>query len=324
MKKMIVFVLALLVAGTIFGAEKYLLPIGSNVNNHTAKVDMFVGGSWNSASFSYTPAMGNLQTLVTSRLQELADSFTPISGLEREEYGISVWVNPGPNATVWFVPQFAEGKWIVPPEVLNVKLNYGAGIGWVIDGVRLIELDVEDATGVHHFSSDDINGYSTACFFGVQNNALKQNAAVVLKEYAVPEFQVEIGLKWGKLTLWTDDGYGVFNVLDGSSIDISSPAPRGFEQYKAQHTTPVLVVGGPKITRVARVGNLTEITISGDAGTTAFVEFAESVGGKWNAIPSYPSPLKLQANTTTISHATEASACFYRARIAEAEPQSQR
>jgi hypothetical protein len=253
------------------------------------------------------------KTLAFFGLQKLADSFTTLPGLEEEEYGLQVMIDTGPYTTVLFVVQFTNGKWAVPTEVLKVKLDYGAGIGWVIPGIRLIELNVEDSTGVHHFSTDNIDGYDSACFFGVQNEALKQSAAVVLKEYAVPEFQKSIGLKWGRLTFRAQDGCGTFNVLDGSLVDVSTLPPAFLNSLRAPEMSPV--TSGPKISRISRKGNTTEITVSAEAGSKAYLEFAQSLSGTWNAVPAYPVLLSLQTGQSTFTHTTESPATFYRLRI---------
>ena len=56
---------------------------------------------------------------------------------------------------------------------------------------------------------------------------------------------------------------------------------------------------------------------SHDVPTGSVIEFAEDFSGKWNAVPAYPVPMKLQAGSTKFSHTTEAEKCFYRVRIAE-------
>jgi hypothetical protein len=317
MKKLL-FVLALSVAGTIFGAEqKYLLPIGSNVNNRPAEVSVIISSldTWARLEdkFTFQPP-SRLEDVIRYRTEKLFENYQVPKGFERGEFALNVQVTPGPFSQSIFHFQKNDSKWTVPTEVLKVKLDYGAGIGWVIPGIRLIELDVEDSTGVHHFSSDNVDGYDSACFFGVQNEALKQSAAVVLKEYAVPEFQAAIGLKWGRITFRAQDGYGTFNVLDGLLVDVSTPPPAFMDSLRAPEMSPV--TSGPKISRIFRKGNTTEITVSAEAGSKAYLEFAEVLSGAWNAVPAYSVPLSLQTGQNTFAHTTESPATFYRLRIA--------
>ncbi len=204
------------------------LSIGVNIDNHPAKVWVtFDGAKPRTSYFNYTPEAGKeLKTLIEDRVREMASTFSPIPGLEEEPgYGIFGQVDPGPFFQNLFTPRRSGSQWIVPPEALDVKLVYG-NLALNIKDINTIELDVEDAKGKRHLSSDSFDGYSDApCYFGAQQDALQRGVAFVHREYTVPEYQAAIGLKSGRLTLRTSDGYAIFDLLDGSVISYSSPPP---------------------------------------------------------------------------------------------------
>ncbi|MCR4334353.1 MAG: hypothetical protein NUV47_01310 [Patescibacteria group bacterium] len=206
------------------------LPIGVNVDNHPSKIEVYFGGANRQyLNIDYTPQMGNLGDIVETYLQEMANQFSPIVGLEQEQYGINVQVEPGPSISKTFVPQKTDFGWIVPPEALDVKLNYGAGVGWQINGVTVIEMDVVTASGVQHFSSENGGAGASPCYLGLLQDSLGRGGLTVVESrYAVSSLQEENGVFPGStLTLREQNlyRYVTIDLMNGSVIDYSSPPP---------------------------------------------------------------------------------------------------
>jgi len=207
------------------------LPIGVNIDNYSRKVDIvFDGANPRVTSFDYLPAMGDLKSVIEARVRKMADTFSAIPGLEQEQYAIFAVMYPGPLVYQNFIPQKSGSSWTVPPEVLDVRLNYSANVGWYIDGVAVVEMDIVTATGTEHFSSEQ--NYSSdafsACYLGALQSSLKRGATVIKSRYVVPSLQKENGVLPGStLTLRESDRnhYTTISLMDGSVIGYSFPPP---------------------------------------------------------------------------------------------------
>ncbi len=301
--------------------QRYLLPIGSNVNNRAAKVAVVVGpvDAWEKRVedvFSYQPSMGEFERVVGSRLQTLVNN-VPTVGLETSPYELTITTDTGPFVVKTFS---LEQNGTIPHEVLDVKLQYGTAIAWWLSGVTAISMQITDSAGTTVFSTKDGTGYDAPCFLGASRNAFQRGVAAVQVEYALPEFQRERGITAGSVTLWQNERYVSFNLLDGHFIESSAEMPDFMESLRAsemplQSQAPVLMLSVPRIAKIARVGNTTEIVVSAEGNSVATLEFAESIGGIWNAVPAYPVPLSLKAGSTQFTHTIETPSCFYRLRV---------
>ena len=208
------------------------LPIGSNVDNRPAQVGIgLVSDSFGSvaqAHFQYNPSDGSLETVINARVKDIAAQFTPPPGFETDLYGLFgnaefAYFNSG-----FFKLQQSGSRWIIPPEVLEVKLDYGGSIGWYIDGVAVVEMEIVTPDGVEHFSSEYGGAGTSACYIGALQNSLKEGATVLLSSYVLPSLQKENGvLPESTLILREKERYryATFSLLDGSVLDYSSPPP---------------------------------------------------------------------------------------------------
>ena len=208
------------------------LPIGVNVGNHSSQVALGIG-NWDTGlgvdgSFQYEPSMGNFEGVIKERLNTLVASFNPPTGSEYDEYVLGIVANPGPYTSTHFYLHQSGSRWIVPPEVLDVKLDYGGSVGWYIDGVAVVEMDIVTSSGIQHFSSENGGAGASPCFIGALQQSLKDGATVLESRYVVPSLQKENGVLPGSiLTLRAENRYQyvTINLLDGSVIDYSSPPP---------------------------------------------------------------------------------------------------
>ncbi len=234
-KSFSVFVFVLLSVIGVYGQQIDVtagLPIGSNVDNHPAQVAIGIG-NWDTGwgvdgSFQYEPAMGDFKTVIKERLYTLVANFNPQVGSEQDQFVFGMVANPGPYAVLGFKLQQSGSGWVVPPEVLEVKLNYGGSIGWYIDGVAIVEMEIVTPNGVEHFSSEYGGAGASPCYIGALQNSLKEGATVLLSSYVVPSLQKESGVLPGStLTLREKDQYryATINLLDGAVLDYSSPPP---------------------------------------------------------------------------------------------------
>lgn len=314
MKKLL---LIFALAGTV-SAQEYLLPIGKNVDRRETVVSIWLKSYEVSAldTFAYKPEMGVLQEVIESRLLKLANSFFP----PVPEAYLNITFSKGP----WFYEsqEFSMQKsgdhWVIPPKVLEVKLKYGTAIAWWVPGVTASTMQVVDALGTRTFSSADGSGYDDSpCFLGASRAGFQNGAAGVQVEYALPEFQKERGITAGSVTLWQNERYVSFDLLDGHFLGASASPPDFLEFLRA----PEMPQRSPKISRIARVGHTTELTVSAVSNISAHLEFAEQLGGSWYSIPKYLQPLSLQTGSSKFTHTTDAPASFYRLRVSSSSPQ---
>lgn len=307
--------------------QKYMLPIGSNVNNRPAEVSIIISSldTWARMedSFSFLPSMGRLEDVVKKRAALLAGRYVVPHGFEQQgEFALNVQVTPGPSSQSIFRFQQSDNGWVVPSKVLDVKLNYGAAVVWYLKGITAITMRVTDASGTTNFSSQDGSGYETPCGLGVTRELLAEGQALVEREYALPEFQKERGITAGSVTLWQNERYASFDLLDGHFLGASASPPdfleslRAPEMQQSQSQAPVLVANTPRIAKITRIlGNATEIVVEGEAGETIAVEFSKKLDGEWTAVST---PLVLtSAGRRIFTHTTDALSCFYRLRSAD-------
>ncbi|TSC73231.1 MAG: hypothetical protein G01um101470_212 [Parcubacteria group bacterium Gr01-1014_70] len=307
--------------------QKYLLPIGSNVNNRPAKVVMVVGpvDAWEKRAediFSYQPSMGEFEKMIKTRFQALVNKLHT-AGLEKSSYEMTITTDSGPFVVKSFFLEQSDGQWVAPTEVLDVQLKYGVAVSWKLQGVTSVRLRLyKNSELVKLWDTQDRNSGDSPCDIGSANSALAMGWASVSSEYGLPELKAD----WwdsGDVTLNSFDGFATFSVLDGAFLESSTPPPafleslRAPEMQSAQSQTPVLVMSSPKIARITRNGNTTEITVSAESSISANIEFSETLNGTWYSIPKYLQPLSLQTGSNKFTHTTEAPSCFYRVRLAD-------
>lgn len=317
-------------AGTVSAQESYMFPIGSNVNSRVAKVGLAIGPLYTSRGvvgdeFDYSPTMGDLETVIENRLKTLAEKFRPLPGLEQEQYLIGGVVEPGPNFDALFKLRQSGDRWVIPAEVLEVKLEYGSGVGWDITGARDLRMRLFKS-GQQIASFDTAKPYATygftlnPCFIPVLDSALQSNWAFVDSKYAVPALW-DGTWDYGELDIVSVDGEVTVNLLNGLSIKYSQPPPAFLESFRVPTQAPVFTVNAPRISRIARVGNTTEITVFAEGSTSVFLEFSPDITGKWSAVPAYPVPLQLQTGQNIYTHTTDALTSFYRVRTESSQKQ---
>src|SRR3989344_5361173 len=318
--KIAVFAALLSVASAM--AQQYLLPIGSNVNNRQSEVSIVISAldTWARLedTFSFYPYMGDFEDVIKNRVKVLAERYVPPLGFEQGEFALNVQATPGPYSQNIFRLQQSDGKWAVPPEVLDVKLQYGE-VTLRLTGVTRVELRVRGNGREERFSSDGSSPGST-CFIQTVDRELGQGLVILAKEYVNPQYR-EAWITEGEVILWENERLAMFNILDGIFFSASANTPKLLESLKAPDIpqAPVLVVNTPRISKIARIGNTTEITVSVEATSVANIEFSESIGGIWNAIPAYQVPLQLQTGSNKFTHSTEALTSFYRVRLVQTE-----
>ena len=302
----ILFTLLVLTVSLTLSAQQYRLPIGSNVDNHPTQVALGIG-NWDTGwgvngSFQYEPSMGNFEEVIKERLNALVASFNPPTGSEYDEYVLGIIANHGPYTSTHFKLQQSGTHWVIPQEVwkTGLELTYG-NTRFDIKDVLVIKLDAEIASGATHYSTDDNTRYGdTPCFFGNQDDYRQDGIVYIQREYSVPSYQATIGLKSGQLTLRMTDGY---------AVEVSSPAPKSLEQFRI---TPV--VSAPRISRIIRTGNVTEISVEGNVGTSVALEFSKNLrewqsdSGAWIKLSS--------SGQIILKHTSDALCEFYRLRFA--------
>jgi len=301
-------------------AQQYMLPIGSNVNSRPTHVNIGFGNGESGIAlndeFDYLPSMGLLEEVIRTRTRALVSEFTPSIGFENARYSLRVTTDTGPYLSLKFYLQ--DG--VIPPEVLDVKLKYGE-VTLPLTGVTRVELRVRGNGREERFSSDGSSPGST-CFIQTVDRELGQGLVILAKEYVNPQYR-EAWITEGEVILWENERLAMFNILDGIFFSASANTPKLLESLKAPDIpqAPVLVVNTPRISKIARIGNTTEITVSVEATSVANIEFSESIGGIWNAIPAYQVPLQLQTGSNKFTHSTEALTSFYRVRLVQTEGQ---
>lgn len=326
MKIKLLALCALLSVVSATAQQKYLLPIGSNVNNRPAKVSIIISSldTWARAedAFDFQPSMGNLEDVVRNRAEKLLADYQIPANFEHGEFALNITASTGPFNQIIFRFKQSDGRWTIPPDVLDTKLEYGTAVVWLVSGVTASTMQVVDASGTRTFSSADGSGYDDSpCFLGASRAGFQSGVAGVQVEYALPEFQRERGITAGSVTLWQNERYASFDLLDGHFLGVSASPPDFLESLRVpevqsvQSQAPVLVVSGPRISRISRSGNTTEITVSADSNSVAYLEFAEALSGNWNAVPAYPTPLSLKSGSTQFTHTTDAPMSFYRLRF---------
>ena len=318
--KILLSLLLVLTVSLTLSAQQYRLPIGSNLLQGGVLVDNISISDWDTGwwvsapSFTYDGDASLLDTTIASQLQKLVDNFVPPTGSEQDLYYLSVDVKRNgaivANTNPSFRLQQSGSRWIVPPEVLDVKLIYG-NTGVNIGGVLVIGLGAEIASGTIHYSTADNNRYADApCFFGNQDDYRQAGIVYIQREYSVPRYQQEIGLKSGRLTLRMADGYAIFNLLDGYDVEVSSPAPKALEQFKI-----IPVVSTPRISSIVRTNNITEISVEGNSSISVALEFSENLRD-WQSDNS--AWIKLSSSSQTIlRHTSNISSGFYRLRLSD-------
>ncbi|OHA19695.1 MAG: hypothetical protein A3C08_00480 [Candidatus Taylorbacteria bacterium RIFCSPHIGHO2_02_FULL_47_18] len=324
--KIAVFAALLSVASAM--AQQYLLPIGSNVNNRQSEVSIVISAldTWARLedTFSFYPYMGDFEDVIKNRVKVLAERYVPPLGFEQGEFALNVQATPGPYSQNIFRLQQSDGKWAVPPEVLDVKLQYGE-VTLNLTGVTKVELRVRGNGREERFSSDG-SSPGSACFIQTVDRELGQGLVILAKEYVNPQYREE-WITEGEVVLWENGLFAEFNIIDGFFSSASANLPKLLESIRAPETqsqqsqSPVLVVSSPKIARITRIGSITEITVSVEATSVANIEFSGTLNGNWYSIPKYLQPLNLQTGSTKFTHTTEAPASFYRVRLAESQKQ---
>ena len=324
--KIAVFAALLSVASAM--AQQYLLPIGSNVNNRQSEVSIVISAldTWARLedTFSFYPYMGDFEDVIKNRVKVLAERYVPPLCFEQGEFALNVQATPGPYSQNIFRLQQSDGKWAVPPEVLDVKLQYGE-VTLNLTGVTKVELRVRGNGREERFSSDG-SSPGSACFIQTVDRELGQVLVILAKEYVNPQYREE-WITEGEVVLWENGLFAEFNIIDGFFSSASANLPKLLESIRAPETqsqqsqSPVLVVSSPKIARITRIGSITEITVSVEATSVANIEFSGTLNGNWYSIPKYLQPLNLQTGSTKFTHTTEAPASFYRVRLAESQKQ---
>lgn len=332
MKIRLLALCALLSVATAFAQQKYMLPIGSNVNNRSAKVGMTVGpvDAWEKNVwdvFSYEPSMGVLETVIKSRFRALIDKL-PVVGFETGVYGVDIRVDPGPfQPQTTFTFQQSGNRWIVPPEVLEVKLQYGLGTGWRFQGITDVKMRLfKNGEMIKYYSTKEGVGPDSPCEIGATQEVLAYGYASVRGQYSFPWLK-ENWWDTGEVTIEAYDGWATFfnangSPRDGELIAVSEPPPVFLASLRAPDTSqaPVLVANTPRIAKITRIlGNATEIVVEGEAGGTVAVEFSEKLSGEWTIVNA---PLVLTSTGRRVfTHTTDAPVSFYRLRLADSSPQ---
>ena len=219
------------------------LPIGVNVDNHPAQVGIAFG-SYSiqlEETFSYTPAMGTLKSVVESQIKKLADRFVPPIPETPDAY-LYVTAEPGPYYIVEeFKLQQSGSRWIIPPEVLEVKLDYGGAWIFKVAGVKEIRMRLfksEQQVGRLYvpapsyregygwvYGNFEVYGFDlSGCSILVTQSALKRGEVDISSRYAVPSLW-DGTWDYGEMDIVADDGSITINLLDGSVLDYSSPPP---------------------------------------------------------------------------------------------------
>lgn len=289
--------LVCLIVSLTLSAGQYLLPIGSSVDKRPARVQLAIGGYgvWAEDDFAYTPAMGDLVTVIRNRLWKLAEGFVPAAGYE--EAKAEVLVTPGPfGGKVFKLQQAPNGRWVVPTEALEVELEYGNVAVWAT-GVTGVEMEVRGNGRTQLFSTIRGTG-GTVCRIA---NTLGGTYVSLSREYTVPKYR-ESWWTDGEVTLWEGERWVRF-TMEGEFID-SSPEPPAF---LSQLVAPPLP---PRITSIQWTEGIATITVAVADGTPIVLEFSEDFKN-WRS--AEPQVAKASAGSRILSHrATSAPCGFYR------------
>lgn len=314
MKVKLLALCAFLSVATVFAQQKYMLPIGSNVNSRPMTVNIGLGNSdtgWAiNDLLNYTPAMGDFEKVVQYRVSVLASQFDPPVGSERDPYVLQIIAEPGPYTVVRFR---LDQSGAIPPEVLEVKLQYGE-VTLKLDGVTKVELRVRGNGREERFSSDG-SSQGSVCFIQTVDRELGRGLVILAKEYVNPQYRAS-WITEGEVILWENERFAEFNILDGKYSSASAKAPDFMESIRAPEMS-----AQPRIASIKRSGNTTELTVSADHSISISIEFSETLGGSWYSVPKYLQPLSLQTGSTTFTHTTDAPASFYRLRVNSSSPQ---
>lgn len=305
-------VLALFAFARALFAQDYMLPIGSNLDNHTNEVYIQFSGGPNLARdrFLYEPAMGEYLSVIRDRARALSKGFKPVQGYEDEDgYFFSVTSSVGPYLSTTFKFQKVGDSYVVPDSVLDFQLDYGKNTAWFVPGVNAVDMDVETSGGQRHFSSRDGTSGSTPCFISTQSGFFGVGWVLMENTYTIPKLQTETGVLTGStVTLWQDARYVTFNMLDGSFVGSSDDLP-DFMPYLLRPTVQ------PKVTGLRLRDGLAEISVNTGTAKYFLVEYSTDFSGEsWELVAfSYVSG----TNGQKVFHypPPEAKSGFYRVRI---------
>lgn len=299
------FALIGLIVSLTLSAGQYMLPIGSNVNNRPARVQLDLGGYgvWARDDFAYTPAMGNLETVIRNRLWKLAEGFVPASGYE--DCGVSVHVTPGPFGGSYFQLQKLGTRWVVPTEALEVDLVYGS-VSILAQGITGVEVEVRGGGRTEKFSTIARTG-GTACEI---DTTLGDTFVVIHRRFAVPKYR-ESWWTEGEVTLYAGELWARFSILDGSLLETSQEPPAFLSQLVAPPAPP-------RITSIRRDGEYTVITVSVADGTKVILGFSEDFKSWVKVDP--PTVTRASAGSQVLAHRPSADASYGFYRVLAVEP----
>lgn len=316
------------------------LPIGANLDGYISSIQILVAGdgldfsAWQSYPYNCKHD-GKLEAFAVQKLRDYTASIKFVNGTTYgwEIHAVTDGIGgllpsyngkaasaviasaPPTGEPQEFHPTLRNGKWEVPEDIFGkVKFGWGIAVPFHIQTLWNLRITLYDNQGrVSRFSAQErVADNDNPCELPSVLGGLSVNDAYIPREVALANnawwTRAEIEL----LTINNEQSVTFLvnrTTDDGKAIRWSNPPPSFF------------VPPMPKIARIARVGNTTEITVSAEETSVAYLEFAKTLSGNWNALPAYQVPLTLQTGSSTFTHTTDALSCFYRLRVISSSPQ---
>lgn len=241
-KKLFAVATALFFLSAVYGQKIEVergLPLGIKVDRQSS-VEIVLVSDYDSVgriirdNFQYNPLEGSLTEVVNVRVREFAAKFTPPVGSERAGYELFVstdfaFFDSGGLFGLFKLEQQGS-RWIIPPEVLNVKLDYGVSYTFKAPGAQSVRMRLfKNEQQIGSFDTDDpYNGYGfdlSACSIGATQDALLRGEVRIASRYAVASLW-DGTWDYGEMdVLDADGGFVTLSLVDGHVVSYSTPPP---------------------------------------------------------------------------------------------------
>lgn len=265
---------------------------------------------------------GGLQSVAENVLRQLAEEFVPSAGAENRDYWLSLYIGkdfgvytgkPVANQQIPGFPntfKLRNGK--IPEELLKVELTYQSYISYDVPGLKGA-LRVLWWYGEEVVREESENGVwdKTCTLYPANNPYFNPDVLYMHSRDIVPEIRQD-GIE-GEVTIYLSSDksiWATYDILTGKKVASSEalvPLVLAYSLVQVDEGGRLAV----QTVKSSAVRTGIKLRLSGPAGKSAVIEYADRLGGSWQELTAVP----LTYGSAELVDVPPSGIRFYRARL---------